>query len=59
MCTASMRIVSCKVVCREACTEESRTTKICTEEHELHKRHNQVGEIAMLIEALQVLSLIM
>jgi hypothetical protein len=54
MCTASMRIVSCKVVCREAFTEESRTTKICTEGHELYMRHVWAGELAHLNEALQV-----
>ena len=47
-------LASRKVVCREACTEESRTAKICTEEHELHKRQFQAGELAHLNEALQV-----
>jgi len=47
-------LVSCKAVCREAFAEESRTANICTDEQKLHKRHDQVGEVATLTEALQV-----
>ena len=46
--------VSCKVVRSDPRTEGSRTTTICTEEHELHMRQVQVGELAQLNEALQV-----
>jgi hypothetical protein len=40
---ASMRIVSCKLVRREASSEESRTTKICTDEQKLHTEAQSGG----------------
>ncbi len=37
-------LVRDKLVCREACSEESQTAKVCTEEHEVHRRLSGSGE---------------
>ena len=33
-----------KLVCREACSEESQTAKVCIEEHEVHRRLSESGK---------------
>ena len=44
-------LVSCKGVPGDRKSEGSRTTRVCTDEQELHKRHSFVGEQPHLCEA--------
>jgi len=44
-------LVSCKGVPGDRKSEGSRTTRVCTDEQELHKRHSFVGEQPHLCKA--------
>jgi hypothetical protein len=45
------RLARRKLVCREACSEESESAKVCTESHEAHKRLFTLGKRSQLRKA--------